>query len=82
MTREEFDANNYVPHPDRFAGLPLLMACGRDDPFYTGNVSFSGVLRATPGVTELSTVFADGGHSQDFWRSVAGQQMGFLAQRL
>lgn len=82
MTREEFDANNYVPHPDRFAGLPLLLACGRSDPFFAGNAAFAEVLRATSGVNTLSTLFADGGHSQDFWRSVAGQQLSFLAHRV
>ncbi|WP_028707656.1 alpha/beta hydrolase [Propionicicella superfundia] len=82
VTRAQFDANNFVPHPERLADLPILLACGRSDTFFPGNESFAEVLRATPGVPEPTTLFAAGDHSQTFWESVAPAQLRFLAERL
>lgn len=82
MTRAQFDRNNFYNHPERLTDLPIFLACGKQDAFYPGNVSFAKKLRTTPGVGPLVTDFGRGAHTPQYWKSVAPAQLHFLGQHL
>lgn len=82
MSRAAFDRNNFYTRPERLTGLPIFLACGTQDPFYSGNAAFAKILRSTRGVGPLVTDFGPGAHSAQYWNSVAGAQLSFLGQHL
>ncbi|MEE9963667.1 MAG: esterase family protein [Propionicimonas sp.] len=82
MSRAAFDRNNFYTRPKRLTDLPIFLACGTQDPFYSGNAAFAKILRSTRGVGPLVTDFGPGAHSAQYWNSVAGAQLSFLGQHL
>lgn len=82
MTRAEFDRNNFYNRTARLTGLPIFLACGKQDGFYPGNASFAAKLAKTPGVGPLTTSFGPGIHDPQYWASVAPAQLRFLGRHL
>lgn len=78
MTKAAFTQNNFYSRTAQLAGLPIYLACGKQDDFFPGNVAFAAKLKKTPGVTNLTTSFRPGGHNQDYWLSQTSNVINFL----
>lgn len=76
---EHFAANNpWQPSVvDGLGDLPLALACGTNDPFVDGNRAWV----AAKGPTAAG-LFSRGDHSQNYWRSVAPQQLRFIGAHI
>jgi enterochelin esterase-like enzyme len=72
----DFRAHDVFTATDRLAGLPLRADIGRDDPFVPGFEDLRGFL------PDASFGVSPGFHDAAFWRSVAPQQVSFLAEHL
>ncbi|MGN6252621.1 MAG: alpha/beta hydrolase-fold protein [Marmoricola sp.] len=73
----DFDRHDVYAHPAWLRGVPLMVACGRSDPFYDATRSFTARIRPSP-----RTSFGPGAHDAAYWRSVAPAQLRFLARHL
>lgn len=82
MTPEDFTANNFFTRPERLTDLPIYLACGESDQFRAGNVAFADILANTVGVQTPVLNIGPGGHSHEYWQSVAPSQFRFLSQHL
>jgi len=66
-----------LDHPERLAGVPLRIDCGRGDPFYPHVHDFVDALDPAP-----ESSFGAGGHDAEYWRTVVPAQLRFLADHL
>jgi hypothetical protein len=73
----DFDRHDVYADPGRLDGVPLMVDCGRSDPFYAATRSYTARVRPAP-----RTSFGAGGHDASYWRSVAPAQLRFLARHL
>lgn len=71
--RASFERNNPFGRLDRLRGIPVCIACGRQDRFYPASAALAGRL---PGSV---TIFDDGGHSNTYVRSHWEPVMRWLA---
>jgi hypothetical protein len=71
------DRLDVTGHPERLEGVPLRIDCGRGDPFYPVVHDFVDDLDPAP-----ESSFGAGGHTPDYWRSVAPQQVAFVGAHL
>ncbi len=71
--RASFERNNPFAHLDRLRGIPVCIACGREDRFYPASAALADRL---PGVV---TIFDEGGHSNAYVRSHWEPVMRWLA---
>lgn len=69
--------DDVYPYPERLHDVDLRIDCGRGDPFYPVVHDFVGSLEHEPAGS-----FGLGAHTQDYWRSVAPQQLEFVGRRL
>ena len=60
---------------DSLAGIPVRVDCGTGDPFYDATRSYLSGFRERP-----AGAFTDGGHDVGYWRSMAPDQLRFLAR--
>jgi S-formylglutathione hydrolase FrmB len=70
MTKSQFNANNFYPHPGLLTKPHICVLCGKSDGFYKGNKAFAKVLDKARGVRKPKTHFSSGGHSPTYWKSV------------
>lgn len=70
MTKAQFTANNFYPHPKLLAKPRIFLFCGTSDGFYKGNKAFAKVLDRAKGVRKPKTHFSAGGHTHHYWKSV------------
>lgn len=73
---EDFRRNDVFAHPERLAGIPVRLDCGKSDPFYDATRDFSSRL------PDAKTSFTDGGHDSAYWRRAAPGALRFLAGHL
>jgi S-formylglutathione hydrolase FrmB len=69
--------DDVYPHPGRVDDVDLRIDCGHGDPFYPVVHDFVESLDLEPAGS-----FGLGGHTQDYWRSVAPHQLDFVGRRL
>jgi poly(3-hydroxybutyrate) depolymerase len=79
--REDWERNDVFARRSRFADIPIRLACGTSDPFYSSDKAFVDGFPSTAAY-DVSAVFDPGGHDADFWASHGGGQMRFLAGHL
>lgn len=73
----DFAHHDVAAHPDRLNGVPLMVDCGRSDPFFAATRTYTARITPAP-----LTSFGAGGHDASYWRSVAPAQLRFLARRV
>jgi enterochelin esterase-like enzyme len=73
----DYVRNDVYSHPDRLAGLPLRVDCGRSDPFYLATRDFVSRLRPRPAGS-----FGVGGHDPAYWRRMAPAELAFVGRHL
>jgi poly(3-hydroxybutyrate) depolymerase len=78
---EDWARNNVFADRDRFAGLPIRLACGTSDPFYDSDQVFLSGFPTTSRY-DVTGIFDPGGHDNTFWAGHAEGQMEFLARFL
>ena len=66
-----------MDQPDRLAGVPLRIDCGRGDPFYPNVRELVDALDPAP-----ETSFGAGGHTSAYWRTVVPEQLRFIGSHL
>ena len=71
----DFAGHDVIGHAARLAGTPVRIDCGTADPFYPF------VQRLDPALPAGDTVhYGFGAHTTAFWRTVAAQQLRFVAR--
>lgn len=73
----DFLRNDVYSYPERLAGVPLRVDCGRSDPFYRATRDFVARLPDRP-----AGEYGPGAHDPAYWRSVAPEELTFLGRRL
>ena len=74
---EDPDSLDVVGHPERLAEVAVRIDCGRGDPFYPVVHDFVDELSPPP-----EGSFGAGGHTPEYWRTVAPEQIEFVGRRL
>jgi poly(3-hydroxybutyrate) depolymerase len=78
---EDWERNNVFAMRDRYADIPIRLACGESDPFYEADKVFVSGFPATPSY-DVTGVYGPGGHDDTFWSGHVGGQLSFLARHL
>jgi hypothetical protein len=77
--------DDVVDRPEALAGIPLRVDCGRGDAFYRVVREFVDRLEDQAdalGGAEPENSFGLGGHTPEYWRSVAPHQLRFVGEHL
>ena len=78
---EDWERHDVFSRRSRYADIPIRLACGTSDPFYSSDQTFVKGFPSTPSY-DVTGVFNPGGHDSAFWAGHAEDQMGFLAHHL
>jgi len=74
----DYDANNVMTGNAKLAGIPIRIACGTQDPFYSAVKQFVALPHSPP----VQTAYGKGGHTPGYWRTETAAQLTFLARHL
>jgi enterochelin esterase-like enzyme len=75
--RADFVSHDVVANARDLSGIPVRIAIGTSDPFYSATKVFGTKLPSPP-----TTAFGPGGHDVAFWRHAALGQLQFLGKHL
>jgi S-formylglutathione hydrolase FrmB len=79
---ESFAAADAVTHAAALATVPVRVASGYSDPFYSGVRTFTRALPKPPGATPATLYFATGCHTAPFFNSQEPPSLAFLSRHL
>jgi S-formylglutathione hydrolase FrmB len=78
----DFAQDDAVTHAAALASVPVRVAVGYDDPFYSGVQTFARALPAIPGGAPPELAFAEGCHTAPFFAAQEPPSLAFLARHL
>lgn len=73
---EDYAAHDLAGRQDELAGIPVRIDCGTGDGFYPVVRDYVAGFAESP-----AGGFEPGGHDADYWRRVAPDELGFLAEQ-
>ncbi len=78
----DFAADDVVTHAAALARVPVRVATGLSDPFYSGVRAFARALPRDPGGQPAALTFANGCHDYSFFTAQEPPSLAFLARHL
>jgi S-formylglutathione hydrolase FrmB len=78
----DFAADDAVAHAAALAEVPVRVASGFDDPFYTGVRALARALPENPGGSPAEIYFGNGCHTGPFFNAQEPPSLAFLARHL
>ncbi len=78
---DDYAAHDVLRRAGELSGVPVRVACGQSDPFYSANRALAGAL-PPPTLLEAEPSFPDGCHDERFWQVAFPGHLAFLRAAL